>query len=60
MSTPAFLPPAWSWVRWLADRSLPFWIFSWFTVLALVLTGVGTLFRGPGWSLTLPWREGIY
>jgi hypothetical protein len=47
-------------LRWLARRSLPFYVFSWFLIVAVVLTVIGTLFRGPGWSLTLPWRDGIY
>jgi hypothetical protein len=46
--------------RLLGSRSLAFWIFTWFLVVATVLTLIGVLFRGPGWSLTLPWREGIY
>jgi len=25
-----------------------------------VLTVIGIFFRGPGWSFTLPWRDGIY
>ncbi|MEK6606477.1 MAG: hypothetical protein AABZ30_02345 [Myxococcota bacterium] len=46
--------------RWLRTRSLPFWIFVWFLLTALALTAVGIFFRGPGWSFTLPWRDGIY
>ncbi len=46
--------------RWLASRSIPFWIFSWFLLSALALTLIGIFFRGPGWSFTLPWRDGIY
>jgi quinol-cytochrome oxidoreductase complex cytochrome b subunit len=47
-------------IRWLAGRSIPFWIFTWFVLVAVVLTVIGTLFRGPGWSFTLPWRDGVY
>jgi hypothetical protein len=47
-------------VRWLASGSLPFWVFLWFLAAAVALTVVGTLFRGPGWAFTLPWRDGIY
>ncbi|MHC4470844.1 MAG: hypothetical protein ACYTDY_15500 [Planctomycetota bacterium] len=47
-------------LRWLAGRSLPFYVFCWFVVVSVVLTVIGTLFRGPGWGLTLPWRDGIY
>jgi menaquinol-cytochrome c reductase cytochrome b/c subunit len=46
--------------RWLATRSLPWWIFTWFIITWAVLTIIGVYFRGPGWSLTLPWRDGIY
>ncbi|HEU5058296.1 MAG TPA: hypothetical protein VFU21_17310, partial [Kofleriaceae bacterium] len=46
--------------RWLASRSIPFWIFTWFLLSALALTLIGIFFRGPGWSFTLPWRDGIY
>ena len=49
-----------AWRGWLRTRSLAFWIFSWFLASAAVLTVIGVLFRGPGWSLTLPWRDGIY
>ncbi len=46
--------------RWIATRSLPFWIFTWFVVSWTVLTIIGVYFRGPGWSFTLPWEVGIY
>jgi len=45
---------------WLATRSLPFWVFTWFVTSWIVLTIIGTLFRGPGWSFVLPWEVGIY
>lgn len=45
---------------WLAARSLPFWIFTWFVASLILLTVIGVYFRGPGWSFTLPWRDGIY
>jgi quinol-cytochrome oxidoreductase complex cytochrome b subunit len=48
------------WLHWLGTRSLAFWIFTWFLVSAVPLTIIGIFFRGPGWSLTLPWRDGIY
>ena len=47
-------------VSWLRSRSLPFWIFGWFLLAAIALTVIGVFFRGPGWSFTLPWRDGIY
>jgi quinol---cytochrome c reductase cytochrome c subunit, bacillus type len=45
---------------WLRARSVAFWIFAWFLLTATVLTVIGVFFRGPGWSFTLPWRDGIY
>jgi len=42
---------------WLASKPLPFWIMTWFLVELIVLTAVGTFFRGPGWSWVLPWRS---
>jgi hypothetical protein len=44
---------------WLGSRSLSWWIMTWFVMIAVVLTAIGTLFRGPEWSWTWPW-EGIY
>ena len=41
--------------RWLADRPLSFWIMTWFLVELVLLTAVGTFFRGPGWSWVVPW-----
>jgi menaquinol-cytochrome c reductase cytochrome b/c subunit len=41
--------------RWLTSKPLPFWIMTWFLIEAIVLTVIGTLFRGPGWSLVVPW-----
>jgi hypothetical protein len=40
----------------LAAKPLSFWIMSWFLFELVVLTAVGTLFRGPGWSWVWPWR----
>ncbi|MBI5280630.1 MAG: hypothetical protein HY858_03030 [Candidatus Solibacter usitatus] len=40
----------------LAGLSLAAWIMSWFITLAVILTVVGTLFRGPGWSFVWPWQ----
>jgi Cytochrome b(C-terminal)/b6/petD len=42
--------------RWLSRKPLSFWIMSWFLFELIVLTGIGTFFRGPGWSWVLPWR----
>jgi hypothetical protein len=30
---------------------------TWFVVVVVVLTTIGTLFRGPEWSWTWPWIE---
>ena len=35
------------------------WIMLWFVALAVTLTLIGVLFRGPGWAWTWPW-EGTY
>jgi hypothetical protein len=43
--------------RWLASKSVSFWIMTWFLLELAVLTAVGTFFRGPGWSWVLPWRS---
>ena len=43
--------------RSLAAKPLSFWIMSWFVFELVVLTTVGTLFRGPGWSWVWPWRS---
>jgi len=48
------------WRHWLGTRSLAFWVFTWFLMTAVVLTVIGVFFRGPGWTLTLPWRDGIF
>jgi hypothetical protein len=42
--------------RYLASKPLSFWIMTWFLFELLVLTAVGTFFRGPGWSWVWPWR----
>ena len=46
-------------VEWLGNRPLSWWVMTWFVVIVVLLTAIGTLFRGPGWSWTWPW-EGIY
>ncbi len=43
--------------RWLATKPLSFWIMTWFLFELIVLTGIGTFFRGPGWSWVWPWRS---
>jgi hypothetical protein len=38
-------------------RPISWWVMTWFITVALVLTLVGTFFRGPGWSWVWPWRS---
>jgi hypothetical protein len=42
--------------RYLASKPLSYWIMTWFLFELVVLTAVGTFFRGPGWSWVWPWR----
>jgi hypothetical protein len=42
--------------RWLHAKPLPFWIMSWFLTSAIILTAIGTFFRGAGWAWVWPWR----
>lgn len=39
--------------RW--SKPLPFWIMTWFLIVAIALTLIGTFFRGAGWSWVWPW-----
>lgn len=41
---------------WLVSKPISFWIMTWFLMELVVLTAVGTFFRGPGWSWVWPWR----
>src|SRR5664279_4704220 len=43
--------------RYLSRKPLAFWVMTWFLLELIVLTAVGTWFRGPGWSWVLPWRS---
>ena len=43
-------------VEYLRTRPASWWIMTWFLCVAIVLTLVGTYFRGPGWSWVWPWR----
>jgi len=45
------------WWRWLWSVTLPEWLMTWFVIIAVVLTLIGTYFRGPGWSWVWPWNE---
>jgi menaquinol-cytochrome c reductase cytochrome b/c subunit len=42
---------------YLPTRPLSWWVMTWFIAVAVVLTLVGTFFRGPGWSWIWPWRS---
>jgi hypothetical protein len=59
MLFPYYFPRNQGFVAWLADRSLAWWIMTWFVINVVILTTIGTLFRGPEWSWTWPWN-GIY
>ena len=45
--------------RSLARKPLSFWIMTWFLFELVVLTVIGTFFRGPGWSWVLPWKGAL-
>jgi quinol-cytochrome oxidoreductase complex cytochrome b subunit len=42
--------------RYLARRPLSYWVMTWFLFELIVLTAIGTFFRGPGWSFVWPWQ----
>lgn len=42
--------------HYLQARPVSWWVMTWFITVAIVLTVVGTFFRGPGWSWVWPWR----
>ncbi len=43
--------------QFLRSRPVSWWVMTWFIVVALTLTLVGTFFRGPGWSWVWPWSS---
>ena len=45
--------------QWMWRVTLPEWIMTWFVVLALLLTLIGTFFRGPGWNWVWPWTAAL-
>lgn len=45
-----------AWRRYLAARPLSYWVMTWFLFELIVLTAIGTFFRGPGWSWVYPWQ----
>ena len=42
---------------YLQTRPISWWVMTWFIAVAIVLTAVGTFFRGPGWSWVWPWSS---
>ena len=42
--------------RYLAARPLSYWVMTWFLFELVVLTAIGTFFRGPGWEFVWPWQ----
>lgn len=40
----------------LSSKPISWWVMTWFIAVAVILTVVGTFFRGPGWSWVWPWR----
>jgi hypothetical protein len=40
----------------LSSKPVSWWVMTWFIAVAVILTAVGTFFRGPGWSWVWPWR----
>lgn len=51
-------PPAWR--RRLVRVTLSDWIMTWFVAVAVILTLIGTFFRGPGWKWIWPWQGGVH
>ena len=51
-----FEPEAGGWKGYLRGRPVSWWVMTWFIAVSIVLTLVGTFFRGPGWSWVWPWR----
>jgi len=42
--------------RYLAAKPLSYWVMTWFLFELVVLTAIGTFFRGPGWAWVWPWQ----
>jgi quinol-cytochrome oxidoreductase complex cytochrome b subunit len=53
-STPQSSSP---FARVLTSKPISWWIMTWFLFELVVLTAVGTFFRGPGWSWVWPWKS---
>ncbi|HET6348908.1 MAG TPA: hypothetical protein VFH88_07460 [Candidatus Krumholzibacteria bacterium] len=59
MTLPLLPPCPPRWRQWLIRVPLSDWIMTWFVVVAVVLTLIGTFFRGPGWKWIWPWQGGV-
>ena len=46
--------------RKLSRVPLANWVMTWFVSVVVILTTIGVLFRGPGWTWVWPWKEGIF
>lgn len=57
MLLPYFYASETGFIGWLGSRPLSWWVMTWFVVIVVVLTAIGTLFRGPEWTWTWPWKE---
>jgi hypothetical protein len=44
-----------NWPAGLRIKPLSWWVMTWFILVSVCLTVVGTFFRGPGWSWVWPW-----
>ena len=53
-----FCPP--SWRRRIVRVTLSNWIMTWFVAVAVILTLIGTFFRGPGWKFIWPGQGGVH
>lgn len=60
MALPAIPGRPTAWRARLSRVPLSDWIMTWFVAVAVVLTVIGILFRGPGWVWTWPWRGGMH
>jgi len=45
--------------RRLVRVTLSDWVMTWFVAVAVILTLIGTFFRGPGWAWQWPWQGGV-
>ncbi len=43
-----------------ANRKFSIMLFTWFVIMAAILSTIGSLFRGPGYNWVWPWSDGMY